>query len=128
MIVFTSSGSGIFGNFGQANYATAKMALLGLMNVLALEGERKGIKVNTLAPGALTRMTEGLHDPNRGGRPDQVSPAVLYLSSEQAPQGVILQAADGRFSLIEISPGAAIDLGQDVSYEDFLTALPELGL
>jgi len=127
-IVFTSSGSGIFGNFGQANYATAKMALLGLMNVLALEGERKGIKVNTLAPGALTRMTEGLHDPNRGGRPDQVSPAVLYLGSEDAPQGVILQAADGRFSLIEISPGAAIDLGQDVSYEDFLTALPELGL
>ena len=127
-VVFTSSGSGIFGNFGQSNYATAKMALIGLMNVLALEGERKGIKVNTLAPGALTRMTEKLHDPNRRGRPDQVSPAVLYLCSEQAPQGVILQAADGRFSTIRIHPGEPIDLGPDVNYEDFLAAVPQLDL
>ena len=104
------------------------MALIGLMNVLALEGERKGIKVNTLAPGALTRMTKGLHDPNRRGRPDQVSPAVLYLCSEKAPQGVILQAADGRFSTIRIYAGEPIDLGPDVNYEDFLAAVPQLDL
>ena len=122
-VVFTSSGSGIFGNFGQSNYASAKMALIGLMNVLSLEGERKGIKVNTLAPGAITRMTEGLHDPNRRGRPEQVSPAVLYLCSEDAPQGLILQAADGRFSTIQVTVSEAVDLGPDVQFEDFTEAM-----
>ena len=126
-VVFTSSGSGIFGNFGQANYATAKMSLVGLMNVLSLEGERKGIKVNTLAPGAITRMTENLGDPNRSGSPSQVSPAVLYLCSEAAPQGIILQAADGRFSTISITASDSIDLGQDVSFEDLLEKIDLLG-
>jgi NAD(P)-dependent dehydrogenase (short-subunit alcohol dehydrogenase family) len=127
-VVFTSSGSGIFGHFGQSNYASAKMGLIGLMNVLALEGESKGIKVNTLAPGAITRMTEGLQDPNRRGRPEQVSPAVLYLCSEEAPQGIILQAADGRFSRIRVDVGEAVDLGPDVMFEDLLSARHELGL
>jgi NAD(P)-dependent dehydrogenase (short-subunit alcohol dehydrogenase family) len=122
-VVFTSSGSGIFGNFGQSNYATAKMALIGLMNVLALEGESKGIRVNTLAPGAITRMTESLQDPNRRGRPDQVSPAVLYLCSEEAPQGTILQAADGRFSTIQVTVSDAMDLGPEVAFEDFVKAI-----
>jgi quercetin dioxygenase-like cupin family protein len=79
-----------------------------------------------LAPGAITRMTENLHDPNRRGRPDQVSPAVLYLCSEDAPQGMILQAADGRFSIIEVRAGEALDLGPDVTYEDFVTSLEHL--
>ena len=121
-VVFTSSGSGIFGHFGQSNYASAKMALIGLMNVLALEGTRKGIRVNTLAPGAITRMTENLQDPNRKGTPSQVSPAVLYLCSEDAPQGLILQAADGRFSTISVHVSEAIDLGAEVQFEDFLKA------
>jgi NAD(P)-dependent dehydrogenase (short-subunit alcohol dehydrogenase family) len=127
-VVFTSSGSGMFGHFGQSNYASAKMGLIGLMNVLALEGASKGIKVNTLAPGAITRMTEGLKDTNRRGRPEQVSPAVLYLCSEEAPQGVILQAADGRFSRIHLDVGEAVDLGPDVSFEDLLSVRHELGL
>ena len=126
-VVLTSSGSGIFGNFGQSNYASAKMSLIGLMNVLALEGEQKGIKVNTLAPGAITRMTKELTNP-RSGQPEQVSPAVLYLCSENAPQGAILQAVAGRFSIIKITASDAIDLGVNVTYEDFVARLEELPL
>ena len=126
-VVLTSSGSGIFGNFGQSNYASAKMSLIGLMNVLALEGEQKGIRVNTLAPGAITRMTKDLSNP-RSGQPEQVSPAVLYLCSENAPQGVILQAVAGRFSTIKITATEAIDLGVNVTYEDFVARLEELSL
>ncbi len=83
-ILFTSSGSGIMGNFGQANYGAAKMGLIGLMNVLKVEGAKYGIKVNAVAPIAHTRMTEGLFD----GivelfSPSQVSPAVAYLVAEE---------------------------------------------
>ena len=82
-ILFTTSGSGIMGNFGQANYGAAKMGLVGLMNVLKIEGAKYGINVNAVAPIAHTRMTEGLF----GGivemfAPSQVSPAVAYLVSE----------------------------------------------
>ena len=116
-VVFTSSGSGIFGNFGQSNYGTAKMGLVGLMNVLKLEGIRKGVRVNCLAPGATTRMTEGLPKGLMRGKPGQVSPAVLYLCSENAPNGVILQASGGHFALLKMSVGESIDLGEDVDYE-----------
>ena len=116
-VVFTSSGSGIFGNFGQSNYAAAKMGLIGLMNVLKLEGIRKGVRVNTLAPGATTRMTEGLPSGLMRGKPGQVSPAVLYLCSENAPNGIILQASGGRFSVLKMAVGESIDLGQEVNYE-----------
>ncbi len=118
-VVFTSSGSGIFGNFGQSNYASAKMSVIGLMNVLKLEGLRKGIRVNTLAPGAITRMTRNLGDPARVGKPDHVSPAVLYLCSEGGPNGIILQAANGRFSIIKVCVTDGIDLGEEVDYESF---------
>ncbi len=83
-ILFTTSGSGMMGNFGQANYAAAKMGMIGLMNVLKVEGAKYNIKVNAIAPIALTRMTEGLF----GGLVDKfsaelVSPAVAYLVSEE---------------------------------------------
>jgi NAD(P)-dependent dehydrogenase (short-subunit alcohol dehydrogenase family) len=83
-ILFTTSGSGVMGNFGQANYGAAKMGLVGLMNVLKVEGAKYGIKVNSMAPIAHTRMTEGLF----GGivemfSPGQVSPAAAYLVSEE---------------------------------------------
>ncbi|MDJ0954705.1 MAG: SDR family NAD(P)-dependent oxidoreductase [Acidimicrobiia bacterium] len=83
-ILFTTSGSGMMGNYGQANYAAAKMGMIGLMNVLKVEGAKYNIKVNAIAPIALTRMTEGLF----GGLvdmfpPEQVSPAVAYLVSEE---------------------------------------------
>jgi NAD(P)-dependent dehydrogenase (short-subunit alcohol dehydrogenase family) len=125
-VVFTSSGSGIFGSFGQSNYASAKMSVIGLMNVLKLEGQSKGICVNTLAPGAITRMTETIEDSDRVGKPEQVSPAVLYLCSEDAPSGLILQAANGRYSIIKICVTDGMDLGEDVDYETFSANLDSL--
>ena len=115
-VVFTSSGSGIFGNFGQANYGTAKMGLIGLMNVLKLEGIKQGIRVNCLAPGASTRMTEGLPSGLMRGSPEQVSPAVLFLSSEAAPNGAIMQASGGNFSFLKMQVSDSINLGTNVDY------------
>lgn len=81
--VFASSGSGLFGNFGQANYAAAKMGLVGLCNVIAIEGEKYGIKSNAIAPIAKTRMTEDLLGPFADlVEPEQVTPSVVYLCSE----------------------------------------------
>ncbi len=83
-ILFTTSGSGLMGNFGQANYGAAKMGLIGLMNVLKLEGAKHNIKVNAVAPIALTRMTEAVFSGFvEMFPPDQVSPAVAYLVSEE---------------------------------------------
>ena len=83
-IVLTSSASGLFGNFGQANYGAAKSAMIGLMNVLHLEGAKHDIRVNVLAPTARTGMTEGLIPAAAAEllRPKSVTPAVLFLSSE----------------------------------------------
>jgi NAD(P)-dependent dehydrogenase (short-subunit alcohol dehydrogenase family) len=82
-IVMTTSGSGLFGQFGQANYGAAKMGLVGLMNVLAIEGQRNGILVNALSPIALTRMTEGtMGDVVADLAPEKVTPVVIYLAHE----------------------------------------------
>jgi NAD(P)-dependent dehydrogenase (short-subunit alcohol dehydrogenase family) len=124
-IVFTSSGSGIFGNFGQANYGAAKMGMLGLMNVLALEGAPHNIHVNCLAPAAATRMTAtvpGRADDAGETPPDRapllVSPAVLFMCSDEAPNGVVIHAGGGRFYRSQLWVNEAVDLGIDATYED----------
>jgi NAD(P)-dependent dehydrogenase (short-subunit alcohol dehydrogenase family) len=99
-IVLTSSASGLYGNFGQANYGTAKAAMLGLMNVLHAEGQKNNIRVNVLAPTAATRMTEGLIPPAVASllAPENITPGLLFLASEDAPSKVILGAGAGVFA------------------------------
>ncbi|CAN5318471.1 SDR family NAD(P)-dependent oxidoreductase [soil metagenome] len=98
-IVMTTSSSGLYGNFGQANYGAAKMALVGFMQTLSIEGAKNNIKVNCLAPTAHTRMTEDLGAalPLEALGPELVSPGLLYLVSEDAPSRVILAAGAGGF-------------------------------
>jgi short-subunit dehydrogenase len=104
-IVMTTSSSGLYGNFGQANYSAAKMGLVGLMQTLAIEGEKHGIRVNCLAPSASTQMMEGLLPAEQLDllRPDLVSPAVLALVSEQAPTRAIVCAGAGSFELAHVT-------------------------
>lgn len=103
-IVLTASSSGIYGNFGQSNYGAAKMAMVGLMNVLHQEGARDDIRVNTLAPTAATRMTQDLmpEDALALLRPETITPGLLYLVSEDAPSRVILGAGAGSFATTRI--------------------------
>ncbi len=112
-IVLTSSASGLYGNFGQTNYGAAKSAMVGLMNVLVLEGQKNDIRVNTLAPAAATRMTEELMPPAmlEMMRADQITPGVLHLVSENAPNRVILAAGAGVFArtMIYETQGVYID-------------------
>jgi NAD(P)-dependent dehydrogenase (short-subunit alcohol dehydrogenase family) len=112
-IVLTSSASGIYGNFGQANYGAAKAAMIGLMNVLHLEGAKNDIRVNVLAPTARTGMTEGLLSPVAAElmTPESVTPGVLFLVSEDAPSRVILGAGAGVFAVTHIAetPGIYLD-------------------
>ena len=108
-IVFTSSASGIYGNFGQSNYGAAKAGVVGLMNVLHLEGAKNNIRVNTLAPTARTQMTESLLPADAAAllAPEAVTPGLLFLVSENAPSRVILGAGAGAFAVthIEETPG-----------------------
>ena len=98
-IVMTTSSSGLYGNFGQANYGAAKMALVGLMQTLSLEGAKHNIRVNCVAPTAATRMTETIFSEEllKLFAPEAVTPAVLALASEDAPSRAILAAGAGGF-------------------------------
>jgi NAD(P)-dependent dehydrogenase (short-subunit alcohol dehydrogenase family) len=103
-VVVTSSNSGIYGTFGQANYGGAKLAVVGFMNALRLEGQKYNIMINALAPVAATRMTESLMTPEVLDklRPEFVSPMVAYLCSEQCQRtGDIWSAGAGTFARIE---------------------------
>jgi NAD(P)-dependent dehydrogenase (short-subunit alcohol dehydrogenase family) len=126
-VVLTSSTSGIYGNFGQANYGAAKMGMVGLMNVLALEGASKNVRVNTLAPAAATRLIntipgrdEDLDNPDPMRHPKLVTPAVLLMCSEDAPNGKIIQAGNGRFSTAAVFNNDDLEFGPDVTYEDLV--------
>ena len=112
-IIFTSSSSGVFGNFGQANYGAAKMAMVGLMNTLKIEGQKYNVFSNSITPVAYTRMTEGLipEDFGKNLQPEYVTPAVLYLASDQAPNGAVMSAGAGVFSRIYIHETMGVSLG-----------------
>jgi NAD(P)-dependent dehydrogenase (short-subunit alcohol dehydrogenase family) len=111
-IVFTSSASGLYGNFGQANYGAAKTALVGLMNVLHLEGEKSNIRVNTLVPIAATAMTRDLLPEAALSRlaPECVTPAVLFLAGKDGPSRVIMSAGAGVFNVTHIQEGPGVFL------------------
>ena len=112
-IVMTTSSSGLYGNFGQANYGAAKMALVGLMQTLAIEGEKYGIRVNSLAPTAATGMTEGVlsEESLRLLNPALVSPGLLALVSEDAPTRAILCAGAGHFAAAHVTLTDGIQVG-----------------
>jgi len=121
-IIFTSSSSGVFGNFGQANYGAAKMAMIGLMNTLKIEGQKYNVFSNSITPVAYTRMTEGLipEDFGKNMQPEYVTPAVLYLASDQAPNGAVMAAGAGVFSRIFIheTMGVYLGTGEDMKPEN----------
>jgi NAD(P)-dependent dehydrogenase (short-subunit alcohol dehydrogenase family) len=111
-IVLTTSSSGLYGNFGQANYGAAKSGMVGLMNVLAEEGRKNDIRVNIISPTAATRMTEELLPPQALAlmRPESITPAVEFLLSEDAPTRTIMGAGAGSFAVIKIVETEGINL------------------
>jgi len=114
-VVLTASSSGLYGNFGQANYGAAKAAMMGLMNVLHIEGGREDIKVNTLAPTAATRMTENLMPAEALAllAPETITTGLLYLVSENAPSRIILGAGGGCFAQTRVYETEGIILPAD---------------
>ena len=112
-IVMTSSSSGLWGNFGQSNYAAAKMGLVGFMRTLAIEGQKYGIRVNALAPVATTRMTEDLITDEKALEllaPEAVSTGLLVLVGEDAPTKVVLAAGGGSYAVVSIEQTRGIYL------------------
>ena len=123
-IVLTTSSSGLYGNFGQANYGAAKSGMVGLMNVLAEEGRKTDIRVNTISPTAATRMTEELLPPQalQLMKPKAITPAVEYMLSEDAPTRTIMGAGAGSFAVIEIVETEGINLPQSDWTPDAIAA------
>ena len=121
-IVFTSSSSGVYGNFGQSNYGAAKMAIVGLMNTLKIEGQKYNVFSNSITPVAYTRMTEGLipEDFGKNLQPEYVTPAVIYLSGKDAPNGVIIAAGAGVYARIitHETMGVSLGTGEDMTPEN----------
>ena len=119
-IMVTSSSSGLYGNFGQSNYGAAKLGVVGFINTLKLEGQKDNIHVNALAPVAWTRMTSNLMPPEmeEALAPEQVTPAVVFMCSEQAPTGKIICAGAGAYAAAQIVETRGMYLGTAPSAED----------
>ena len=122
-VLFTTSSAGLYGNFGQTNYGSAKLSLVGFANTLSLEGQRKNVLVNTIAPFAASRLTEGLLPPAvfDSLKPEYVSPIVAYLCSEDnETTGGVYEVGGGFYSSLrwERTKGRLFRLGRDVSPDD----------
>ena len=128
-VVMTTSSSGLYGNFGQANYGAAKMALVGLMQTLAIEGRKSDIRVNCLAPTAHTRMTEDLGAalPLEALGPELVTPGLLYLVSRDAPTRCILAAGAGGFEQAHVTLTQGIRAVGDDAPEQIAARFAEIG-
>ena len=113
-IVVTTSSTGLYGNFGQSNYGAAKLALIGFMNTLKIEGQKNNIHVNAISTVAATRMTENLMPAEVLAKlkPEYVTPAVVYLVSEEAPTGVVMTAGAGAFAQARIYETEGVYLGE----------------
>jgi len=119
-IVVTTSSTGLYGNFGQANYGAAKLSLIGFMNTMKIEGQKNNIHVNAISPVAATRMTENLGMPAdmlAKLAPEAVTPGVVFLCSEEAPTGAILTAGAGVFALARIYETEGVNLSHDLTVE-----------
>ncbi|MBQ1542036.1 3-oxoacyl-ACP reductase [Caulobacter sp. CCUG 60055] len=113
-IVVTTSSSGLYGNFGQANYGAAKLGIVGFMNTIKLEGQKNNVHINAISPVAATRMTENLMPEAvlEKLKPEYVTPGVVYLASEEAPTGATLAAGAGAFALSRIYETEGVYLGE----------------
>jgi NAD(P)-dependent dehydrogenase (short-subunit alcohol dehydrogenase family) len=114
-IMVTTSSTGLYGNFGQTNYGAAKLGVYGFVNTLKIEGQKDNIRANILAPVAYTRMTSDLMPPEAEKMlsPENVTPAVIYLVSEDAPTGVCICAGAGVFASARIVESEGVFLGGD---------------
>jgi NAD(P)-dependent dehydrogenase (short-subunit alcohol dehydrogenase family) len=116
-IIMTTSSSGLYGNFGQAHYGAAKMALVGLMNTLRLEGARYNVRVNCLSPSAATRMTEEILGAQALAQlaTEAVSPAVVALAADDAPSGIVLCAGAGHYgrAYVTLTGGLFVTSGEE---------------
>jgi len=123
-IIMTSSSTGLYGNFGQVNYGGAKLGQAGLMNTMKIEGHKYNIRVNSLVPIAATRMTEGLFPPEVFDlfQPEHVTPAVIFMASEDAPTGEIICAGAGHFAKAHIVETEGVTVGLEAPAEDIAEA------